>query len=229
SLRQKLVADELSAVVFGGGPGTELLGLAKCYLEQANGREHHQQVEIRVDVIDRVSAWSENVSWIKDEISRVYSGRFGKRRDWPALFDIHTFNLNFSDLECFGNLPSLFQRDIFVLNFVVSEVFDFDELLPIMRKMVAGCAAGAHFLFVDRADSETSRKVQELIKQLQLEIELADTTIDTMDVDEEKTELQRLSDFVGKQPRLRWNAEWVLAVKARRHYWPNESAIPDSY
>jgi hypothetical protein len=41
-----------------------------------------------------------------------------------------------------------------VLNYVVSEVFDLDELLPIMKKMVEGCARGAHFLFVvDRSDS----------------------------------------------------------------------------
>jgi hypothetical protein len=86
--------------------------------------------------------------------SQSYTEKFGKRRDWPALFDVYPYSLDFSDLDGFGNLPSLFRSDIFVLNYVVSEVFDLDELLPIMKKMVEGCARGAHFLFVvDRSDS----------------------------------------------------------------------------
>jgi hypothetical protein len=153
SLRRKLIHEELSLVVFGGGPGTELLGIAKYYLGRAEGGKH-AQVEIRIDSIDRVSEWIENVSWIKAEIAKAYTEKFGKRRDWPALFDVYPYSLDFSDLDGFGNLPSLFRSDIFVLNYVVSEVFDLDELLPIMKKMVEGCARGAHFLFVvDRSDS----------------------------------------------------------------------------
>jgi hypothetical protein len=37
-----------------------------------------------------------------------------------------------------------------------------------------------------------------------------------MDTDEEKSEVKLISEFLGgRQPRLKWNAEWVLAVKPR--------------
>jgi hypothetical protein len=210
----KLFNEELLMVVLGGGPGTELLGLAKYYLDQAKYYERHEQIEVGIYSIDRIPEWVENVSWIKEEISNAYTKQFGKRRAWPAVFDVYPFNLDFSDLDGFANLPSLFRRDIFVLNYVVSEVFDLEELLPIMRKMVQGCPRGAHFLFVDRSDSETSKKIETLIDELKLEVECRDTTQGSMDTDEDKSEMKEISEFLGaQQPRIKWNAEWVLAAR----------------
>jgi hypothetical protein len=83
-----------------GGPGTELLGLAKYYLDRAEGGKH-EQIEVRIDSIDRVPEWIQNVSWIKAEIAKAHTKQFGKRRDWPALFDVYRFTLDFSDLEGF--------------------------------------------------------------------------------------------------------------------------------
>jgi hypothetical protein len=123
-------------------------------------------------------------------------------------------SLNFAELDEFGNLTTIFGRDIFVLNFVISEVFGLDELLPIMQKMVSGCRGGAHFLFIDRSDDATADKVEKLITNLQLEVKVRAETKGSMDTDEEKAELQEISEFLqGKQPRLTWNAKWVLAVK----------------
>src|SRR5262249_13854412 len=119
SFRERLCSPNLSMVIFGGGPGTELLGLAKYYFKQREDDPNHDQVDVDLDVIDRVGAWSENVSSIKDEISNAYAAKFGSKRAWPALFDIHAFSLNFAELDEFGNLTTIFGRDIFVLNFVI--------------------------------------------------------------------------------------------------------------
>ena len=218
SFRQKISQSNLSMVIFGGGPGTELLGLAKYYLKQGKDEEaSYDQVDVDLDVIDRVGAWSENVALVKDEISKVYTTEFGSKRSWPALFDIHAFSFNFTELDAFGSLTTIFKRDIFVLNFVVPEVFDLDELLPIMRKMVNGCRGGAHFIFVDRSDDITTGKIDKLIAELKLSVALRDETTGSMDTDEQKMELQEISDFLqGKQPRLTWKAKWILAVKPKK-------------
>lgn len=80
--------------------------------------------------------------------------------------------------------------------------------------MVEGCANGAHFLFIDRSDQETSNKVQALITALGLKIECGAKTKDSMDTDEQKSVVQLISEFLGgRQPRIRWDAEWILAVK----------------
>jgi hypothetical protein len=84
-----------------------------------------------------------------------------------------------------------------------------------MQNMVAGSRDDAHFLFIDRSDSKTTGKIDALITDLKLEVELERQTIDRMDDDECKEELKQLSDLLrGQQPRLRWNAKWVLAIKA---------------
>jgi len=65
---------------------------------------------------------------------------------------------------------------------------------------------------VDRSDPKTTAKVDELVTNL--EVQLQDVTIDNMDGDEEKSELQEISDLLGgQQPRLTWNAKWVLGAK----------------
>ena len=215
SFGRKLTSENVSITVFGGGPGTQLLGLAIYSLDRAK-YEPHEQIEVRVDVIDRVSAWVENVSWIKGEDSEIYSKQFGRRHDWPALFDVHTYPLNLSELNGFGNFTSLFRKDVFVLNYIVSKVSDLDGVLPIMRKMVTGCPVGAHFLFVDRSDGDPTNKIDTLIEMLELEVGSGGRTVDNMDTDEDKNELKLINEFLDRQPRIKWNAVWVLAMKPQR-------------
>ena len=135
-------------------------------------------------------------------------------RGAPARFNTSAYTLKFSDLDSFGNLTSIFKRDVFVLNFVISEVYNLGEVSHLLQKMVSGCPDDAHFLFVDRSDTKTTAKVDELVTNLKLEVQLQDVTIDNMDGDEEKSELQEISDLLrGQQPRLTWNAKWVLGAK----------------
>ena len=136
---QLLHAEEVSLLVFGGGPGTELLGLAKYYL---NSVKEGGQTDVEFQFVDRVAAWSENLVSIQDEINSIYKSKFGAKRKWPARFNVSSYPFEFSefsDAERFGNLPTLFNKQIFVFSFVISEVFDLAIILPIMTAMVEGC------------------------------------------------------------------------------------------
>src|SRR6476660_2388009 len=58
AFRAELHEEEISVLVFGGGPGTELLGLAKYFSKQAEEKgDDHSQVEVDIDIVDRVPAW----------------------------------------------------------------------------------------------------------------------------------------------------------------------------
>jgi hypothetical protein len=85
-----------------------------------------------------------------------------------------------------------------------------------MEKMVQGCASGAHFIFIDRSDSETKTKLDSLIATLGLEVKTDRDTKTNMDGDEQSSILHKFSSVVGKQPRLTWDAHWVLAVKPKK-------------
>ena len=64
------------------------------------------------------------------------------------------------------------------------------------------------------SSNHRSAKVDELVANPKLEVQLQDVTTDNMDGDEEKSELQEISDLLGgQQPRLTWNAKWVLGAK----------------
>lgn len=208
--RKKLNGEEVSVLVFGGGPGTELLGLAKYFFNNAN---EGMQTEVEFCLVDRVAAWTENLASIQEEINCIYADKYGPKRKWPARFHVSSLPFEFSDVESFGNLPALFNKQIFVFSFVISEVFDMSIILPVMKAMVAGCPASAYFLFIDRADSETKKKIKELIAAVGLD-ELGDADIKgNMDTDEDKADLKEFSDAIGKLPRLTWNARWHLATK----------------
>jgi hypothetical protein len=212
AFRNKLSAEELSVIVFGGGPGTELLGLAKYFFNNATDGV---QTDVEFQLVDRVSAWSENLTSMQSEINNIYAERFGRKRRWPARFNTSSYPLDFSDLDSFGNLPALFDKQLFVFSFVISEVFDLSILTPIMTAMGLGCPAGAHFLFIDRADAATTQKIDELINELKLE-DLGDADIrGSMDTDEEKAVLREFFDEIGRAPRLTWNARWKLARKPK--------------
>jgi hypothetical protein len=211
--REALNGDEISMLVFGGGPGTELLGLAKYFLRAKKYHSKDNQTDVEFALVDRVAAWGENLASIQEEIKSIYTAELGEKRKWPARFNISSYPFEFSDMESFGNMPALFKRQIFVFCFVVSEVFDLSIILPIMKAMVAGCEAGAHFLFIDRGDADTREKIDELIADLELD-DLYDADIKgSMGTDEEKSELEEFSKAIGKVPRLTWNARWHLASK----------------
>ena len=62
----------------------------------------------------------------------------------------------------------------------------------------------------------TISKIETLIEKLELNIESRDRTRDSMDTDEQKSELQDISEFVGKPPRITRKAGWFLTAKPRR-------------
>ncbi|MFZ1989413.1 MAG: hypothetical protein WAW96_06520 [Alphaproteobacteria bacterium] len=201
--------DQLEILVFGGGPGTELLGLAKHLYEKPLAG----QLDVSIDIVDRVTEWNENISWLKKEISATYAKKFGKPSKWPARFSGSNYTLDFSNLKSFGNLPTLFEKNLFVFNFVLSEIFDPSKLLPVMRAMIKGSPDDAKFLFVDRSDDATIDKIDAILTALGLQFSDGAATQSNMDGDEQKSVLASYSRQLGRNPRVRWDAVWILAEK----------------
>ena len=111
-------------------------------------------------------------------------------------------------------MPTLFKNhDLFVLTLVVSEVFNLDQIEPIMGRMVQGCGKDSRFLFIDRYEEGVIKKVHTLIEKLGLKIEHRDTTRRNMDLDEQKDVVRGISEVLQRDPKVQWNAFWILAVK----------------
>jgi len=207
--------DELSILTFGGGPGTELMALAKHFAILAE-KTNWDQVDVEFTIVDRVNAWSENINSLRAEINRFYKREFGAPSKWPARFNVFTYALDLTNIHSFGNLPSLFKKKhLFIFNFMISETFSLNKLKPLLRTMKKSCADGTFFLFVDRKDDNTKSTIDELIHAVRLDVvvEGEDRRFDTVDGDEQKSILSLVSKHLKRDPRHTWNSCWRLAVK----------------
>jgi hypothetical protein len=63
------------------------------------------------------------------------------------------------------------------------------------------------------SDPDTTKKIEALIDALGLRVEDSAAIKGNMDPDEDKSVLKDVSDFLGTQPRLTWNAVWLLATR----------------
>lgn len=215
----KMRQSDLSILTFGGGPGTELIALAKHFakLKEEDTGGNFDQVEVEIALVDRVGSWSENINAVRSEIGRLYKAEFGKKTKWPARFNVFTHPLDVTNVDAFGNLPSLFKKqDVFIFNFMVSEIFELAPLRRVMRAMKRACADETYFLFVDRKDNTTKSKIDTLIDRLRLELVLKGETAsyETVDGDEQKSVLNPISKYLKAEARHSWNACWRLAIKA---------------
>jgi len=216
---KRIRRDELSILTFGGGPGTELMALAKhfAFLKDQNKGKDYNQVDVRLTIVDRISAWSENITLVQEEIDRVYKNGSVARHKWPARFSVFAHVLDMTDIKAFGNLPSLFKKkDLFIFNYMISEIFNLEHSIPTMRAISKSCADASYFLFVDRKDQDTKAKINFLIKKIRLKIvvEGESANYDTVDGDEQKSLLGPISRHLGREPRHTWNSCWRLAIKS---------------
>jgi Putative SAM-dependent methyltransferase len=83
---KRMREDELSILAFGGGPGTELMALAKHFALIKERDKDHDQVDVELTIVDRVSAWSENITSVRAEIDRLYKKEFGCPQQMAGSF-----------------------------------------------------------------------------------------------------------------------------------------------
>jgi hypothetical protein len=209
---------EVRVCAFGGGPGTELLALVK-YLLKTMGPTF-PTVEINFTVLDRVVEWSE--SW---EVMAT-SVRDAIKERWPNVADrrLHVFKsfmpFDMTKIEAFTNFDTILTHDLYVMNYVVSEVIDsVDALANVMGKMREAAPNDALFLIIDRDQPEVRERAEALVTSAGLQQVNLGTSCNSMDGDERASELDSYSPGIGRRPRLQWRTQnnrgvfWILAKK----------------
>lgn len=202
---------ELRVCGFGGGPGTECLGLAK-HLWKTRSQKPHANVSFTV--LDRVSEWVETWNGTEQILREFLKQRCGAYRDWPFSFNKTFTNLDIKDCTKFGNLAELFGQDLFVMNYVLSELYgDFSNFEPVFELMVKSASRGARFLIIDRDEKGIIKKARKLFESNKLIEEQFDTTSKNMDNDEQISALEPYLDKIGRKPRFTWSAFWLAGRK----------------
>lgn len=211
---------EVRICVFGGGPGTELLGLAK----RITKRQLDDQIMLNFLLLDRVNEWIDSWQAIQREINSRFKDNIDRNRNFWPLTTLGNFcSIDITKTEHFGNWGAVFDQHIYIFSYILSEVFeDYLQLRDFIVKMVEHSPKGAKFLFIDRKQQCWKDEIIDLAKTAGLVLsEFKDTTsnMGILSPDENKTALGRIYFDVLKReptkghPRLTWSAFWVVGTK----------------
>ena len=202
----------LGLCAFGGGPGTELLGMAKW----AEYNKYPTQVDIEFLLLDRVNEWLDSWMAIKNVISGRYQKAYGNAKSsWPLLISAGVFSaVDVTNITGFGNLGAIFQQDLYVMCYVISEVFDQTQDLGTFTSLMATHAPqGSKFLFIDRWGKIWTDKIKTIADQAGLALSDFHSTRCAMSRDELVTDLGQLHTDIGISPRTTWKPFWVVGTK----------------
>lgn len=209
-LLQKLnEAEELRICAFGGGPGTELLALTKFLTARSGQLTGHGDVNFTL--IDNTPEWAESWNALHQAIKANFTAQFGPRRGWPFTVSKMFQPFDMTRVEQFANLPQLFTQDVYVMNYVVSEIFDeYQSLAAVAQTMVQNAPVGARFLIVDRNQNQVVANCRYLLQQAGLVEEHFLESSTNMDGDEQASDLDPYKSHVTWDPRVSWRGAFCL-------------------
>jgi hypothetical protein len=199
----------------GGGPGSELLGLAK-FIERERTEDSFARLEFVL--IDRVQEWAETWDALAHGLEEHFRASHGDdARLWPLMVSKSFLPLDLTKTGDFGNFAMMFTQELFISNYLVSEIrSSLQEFREMFRVIVEGAPFGAWFLFIDweASDRRLEEYVESLINENGLDFHGIMHQATNMDGDEQAEDLGELFDLLGgRHPQLTWRAFFALARK----------------
>lgn len=212
--------EELRVCAFGGGPGTELLALAKHLNNNPIGQA---PLQLRFTILDRVNEWAESWAAIERAIDATMKAQHPKVMDRP-FFTKSAFNtFDMTDVTRYHNLDEYLCHDLYVMNYVVSELMDRTTQFGALVKLMATAAPrGAFFLVIDRQQEAIMNLSRELLGDAQLNVVIESGEAGNMDGDEQVDMLEPFVSEIGRRPKVSWGRRgttnkgifWIVAQKS---------------
>jgi hypothetical protein len=207
----------LKVCAFGAGPGTELMACAKFLDEQALG----YPVRVDFQLLDLVREWQDSWNAIRDAIDAHYETQHGvDQSKWPIMPTGSFTQQDVTDTEGLNHLGDIWTQDLFVVNFLLSEIFTDDPGFHDFITAVAQRApSGARFVFIERRGSMWADRMKNCTARAGIQLGEFKESQQSLD-DGERPELlgdvyQQLSKVPGRgrTPRLNWNVIYSVGVK----------------
>lgn len=160
------IAEERCAIklcALGAGPGTELLAMAKFFDE----KRHGFAVSVEFQLLDKVDEWRDSWYGIRDEVYNTFLKVYGKMRDkWPLIPSGDFITCDITQREGLARLGNVWNHDIYVVNFLLSEVFKNDPGLRRFLSTIASHAPqGARFVFIERRGSMWEQRMAAIARE----------------------------------------------------------------
>jgi hypothetical protein len=150
--------------------------------------------------------WSENTTILKRKTNEVFKRKYKKKSEFPVSIDSSFVPVDLSKNASFAKLAHIFRSDLCVMSYVISEVFDFEAFLPLLKAMREGRNGSAYVIILDRSDEATKEKINKTIKALKGTVVAEFTKKSNLESDEQASTLRKAFTEISRNPRLTWNA-----------------------
>jgi hypothetical protein len=208
---------ELRVCAFGGGPGTELLALSKYFVRT---RPNGPVARLSFTLLDRTTEWSESWNALEGQINnelRMSGRHFGQ---WPFNISKTFIPHDMTHVSSYANMPNLFQQDLYLMNYVVSEIIgDHASFQAVVSTAAQSSPNGSKFIVIDRDQASVRTSASNLLRNAGLDVGEVHPTSTNMDADEQSSVLVEYIRAVGRQPRVQWGrngrsgAFWIIGTK----------------
>ena len=185
SIQAVLNHNKISITCIGGGPGSDVLGFLKFFLER--GDSPH----IKYVIFDKEPAWGETWSDLDD----IVAGNLRSSRDFR--------NFDITEPSTYASFQRVYKSDIFTMVYFLSEVFaNKDAVTRFLRTCFAQMKPGAQLIVIDFRNAELQNWIDQCAKEAGLEGGGSETWF-FMDPSEQKSVLKKYADKWGIEPKIK--------------------------
>jgi hypothetical protein len=191
----------------GGGPGTELLGLAKYLLRRPQSLPR----KIAFTVLDNVPQWAETWDQLAEAIDEELGKVFAERGEVSPTIVNSFLQLDVLDQASYKDYLHKFKRtDIVVFNYLFSEnKTQLDKATKALRHLLKVTPAGCIFVVIDRLEHDETF-LKSVIKAF-VDAGFAEPKTHTLegilDGDEQTVDMGELFNTVLKSPRVKFHTD----------------------
>lgn len=206
----------LRVCALGAGPGTELMAFAKFF------HENHPNCCVRVDfqLLDIVQEWQDSWHGIREAIDAAYTAEYGTDLTlWPMFPAGNFLWQDVTQVERMPKLGNLWNQDLFVINFLLSELFHDDpDFRAFIRAITQRAPSGSRFVFIERHGWMWRQRMRNCANEAGITLSDFQESQDNLDGDEDPAHLGPLyrslqSMPCGRAPRQGWNVVYAVGVK----------------
>jgi hypothetical protein len=106
-------------------------------------------------LLDRVEEWTNSWHGIRNEINNFFRSTYGNRKsEWSVIPSGNFLRCDVTELDRVSSLSNIWNQDLFVCNFLLSEIFeDSPKFRSFMSEIAKNAPAGSRFLFIERYGS----------------------------------------------------------------------------
>ncbi|WP_414530671.1 hypothetical protein [Nodularia chucula] len=202
---------EVKICAFGAGPGTELLAMAKFFAQQNLGHS----ISVDFQLLDRVEEWTSSWYGIRDQINDSFRKLYGTNRStWPMIPSGNFLACDVTQLDRLPYLGNVWGQDVYVINFLLSEVFNDDPgLRAFLSKVAEFAPSGARFVFIERRGFMWQNRMANIAAESGL---LLSPFIKSQGrLEEDPIALGQVYNVLldRRQPRLTWDVVYSIGIK----------------